>query len=165
VLLEVFSRLIHQGYDLGLDIVGDIAHRDVYKEMKWYLQRQELKDRINWHGLKTGTEKHRIISEADILVLPTMNDTFPLTILEAMQHGLPVIASRKGAIPEIIEDGISGILIDPGNAQELGDKLIFLHDHPSVRVEMGNQAFENYRMKYTDQHFYSGIDRIFSSLL
>ena len=99
------------------------------------------------------------------MVLPTMNDTFPLTILEAMQHGLPVIASRKGAIPEMIEDGKTGLLIDPGNALQLTEKLSELIQNPSLRDELGKAAYGVYRNNYTDHHFLSGMDRIFNSLL
>ena len=164
VLLDVFSQLVHEGYDLVLDIIGDVAHQDVFKEMMEFEKQPELRGRIIWHGLKTGKGKHEIISRADIMVLPTMNDTFPITILEAMQHGLPVIASRRGAIPEMIDDGQSGYLIEPGNTIQLKEKLLMLIDSNTRREQFGNASYQVYRKNYTDQHFFSGLDRIFNSL-
>ena len=119
VLLEAFSSLMEEGHDIILDIIGDIADKEVHKKIMEFSARTGMQNRIIWHGLKTGQDKNDIIAGADIMALPTMNDTFPLTILEGMQHSLPVIASSKGAIPEIIEDGKSGYLITPGDHGQL----------------------------------------------
>lgn len=164
VLLETFARLVDEGHDITLEIIGDRADRQVYRKIMEYAALPRLKDRIIWHGLKTGNEKHEILSRADIMVLPTMNDTFPLTILEAMQHGLPVVASAKGAIPEMIEDGVSGLLIRSGDASQLHNRLEELISSPEMRLRIGTEALKVYEGRYTEKHFYTGMERIFNSL-
>ena len=70
-----------------------------------------------------------------MLVFPTFyyNETMGLVLLEAMQAGLPVIATRRGSIPEIIQDGVNGFLVEEQNAADLADKILRLADDAALR--------------------------------
>ncbi len=80
------------------------------------------------------------LKAADINVLPSFYEGFPLTILEAMASGLPTVASKVGGIPEAIEDGVSGLLVPPGSAEKLADALSFLLGEVEARAWMGEAA-------------------------
>jgi len=80
------------------------------------------------------------LAAADINVLPSFYEGFPLTVLEAMASGLPSVATNVGGIPEAIEDGISGILVPPGDPAKLANALSFLLRNTHVREAMGKAA-------------------------
>jgi len=83
-----------------------------------------------------------LYSMADIFIFPTLSkdEGFGLVGLEAMAHSLPVIASNTGAIPEIVREGQTGFLFEPGNAQELAAKITLLLEHEELRISMGKAA-------------------------
>jgi glycosyltransferase involved in cell wall biosynthesis len=70
---------------------------------------------------------------ADIFVLPSLSECFPLVSLEAMACGTPVVASRVGGIPSIVEDGENGLLVPPKNPGKLADAIIYLLENEDVR--------------------------------
>jgi len=72
---------------------------------------------IKWKGwVPWGDKLFELMREADVFILPSLTEGLPLVLVEAMSQSLPVVASRVGGIPEIVKDGISGILIEPGNS-------------------------------------------------
>jgi glycosyltransferase involved in cell wall biosynthesis len=80
------------------------------------------------------------LAAADINVLPTFYEGLPLTILEAMASGLPTVASNVGGIPEVIEDGVSGLLVPAGDIQRLAKAVASLVRDPATRVRIGHAA-------------------------
>jgi glycosyltransferase involved in cell wall biosynthesis len=77
-----------------------------------------------------------IYSAADIFVLPALQDNFPNTALEALACGLPVIAFDAGGVPEIVRDGLTGLLVEPANPQALASAIEELVGNPERRKEM-----------------------------
>lgn len=75
---------------------------------------------------------------ADVLVLPTLAETYGIVIVEAMACGLPVIATPVGAIPGLIQDGVNGLLVEPGSVEQLRAALRHLADRPDIRSQMGS---------------------------
>jgi len=74
----------------------------------------------------------------DLFVLPSKAETFPLVILEAMYAGLPVVATRVGCVPELVEDGINGFVVDPEDSDALYEKCAFLCKNQDLRQRMSN---------------------------
>ena len=83
-----------------------------------------------------------------IFVLPTDTEGFPMALLEAMAVGLPVVSTRVGAIPEMIEEGEGGLLINPHEKEELLPALRILVDHPAMRQRMGLHNRRKCRAEY-----------------
>ncbi|HEY7354937.1 MAG TPA: glycosyltransferase family 4 protein, partial [Ktedonobacterales bacterium] len=79
----------------------------------------------------------RLFAEADIFVFPTLADCAPVAVTEALAASLPVVSTRVGAIPESVQDGKTGLLVDAGNVEQLRQALDWLIDHPEERLEMG----------------------------
>lgn len=92
----------------------------------------------------TGAVPFHIVSEllvqADIFVLPSLSENLPNVVLEALQVGLPVIATRVGALPEIIKDGGNGYLVDPENAAQIADRLALLSSSQEIYRKMSEAA-------------------------
>lgn len=89
-------------------------------------------------GFKSGKDLHDLIRGCRCVVVPSeWHETFGLVILEAYALGKPVIASRTGGIPEVVQEGTTGLLFEPGNALELAEAMTWMWSHPSRAVEMG----------------------------
>lgn len=161
ILLDVFRELIEEGQDVLLDIIGEQADPEVHDLILENLQDPLLEGRLKWHGLLTGEKKNAVLKKADIMAYTSLNDTFPLVILEAMQYGIPVIASNVGAIPEILEDQKSGILFESGNKKQLKEKIELLIANPELRKNLGIHAAEKFQNNYTAFHFRKGMHEIF----
>lgn len=83
-----------------------------------------------------------IYKASDIFILPSLWDTSPITVIEAMSCGLPVIASEVGGIPEFVKDGISGILFPPKSSKAIADSISKLVKDPRLRQQMANNALK-----------------------
>jgi glycosyltransferase involved in cell wall biosynthesis len=81
--------------------------------------------------------------------MPSLHEGLPYTLLEAMALGKPVIASRVGGLAEVIEDGITGILVQPGDPVALADAIQRLVAAPSLRMRLGEEAQRVQRARYS----------------
>ena len=102
-------------------------------------------------GLIESNEKIRAAyNSADVFVLPSLEDNFPNTMLEAMSCGTPTIAFRTGGIPEAVIDGFNGRVVPKGDFQQLGESVVSLLDNEELRTEMGvrcrEKALKDYRL-------------------
>jgi len=90
----------------------------------------------------------RYYQSADIYLHAARADTFPNTILEALACGTPVVATAIGGIPEQIEDGITGFLTPPGDAQAMASRVMELLENEGLRLQMGANASEDARRRF-----------------
>ncbi len=93
------------------------------------------------HGLKPNSpDLLALYAQADVVIFPTLADTLPLAIMEAMASGLPVVTTNVGALTEEVEDGVEGFLVPPTNAAALGAAALRLVKDPLLRRQMGAAA-------------------------
>lgn len=104
------------------------------------------------------------LAAADINVLPSFYEGLPLTILEAMAAGLPTVASHVGGIPEAIEDGVSGLLVPPGDPHSLADALSFLLRDASTRLRIGNAARARAGRQFVVEHQVGSTETLYLEL-
>jgi glycosyltransferase involved in cell wall biosynthesis len=103
---------------------------------------------------------------AKCVVVPSqLFEGCPLVILEAMSHGLPVIASRIGGLPELVEDGSNGLLFEPGDASELAAKMRFLWSEPEVATKMGRAGRTKARLDHSPSVFWARLEKIYEALI
>jgi glycosyltransferase involved in cell wall biosynthesis len=102
------------------------------------------------------TDAPRLIGAADVFVLPSQFEGLPIAMLEAMALGRPVIASRVGGVPEVISDGVDGLLIDPLSPGQLAEKILAVINCEDLREKLANNALLKVR-----EHF--GVKRMVSS--
>src|SRR5690606_22069416 len=99
---------------------------------------------------------------AQALVFPSeWYEGFPMTIVEAFGSGLSVIASNLGAMAEIIENGVTGLLFESGNAADLAAKVCWAVEHPEEMRRMGENARREYETKYTSERNYELLMQIY----
>jgi len=104
-------------------------------------------------GVVTGEAKARAFAEADVFVLPSYTEGFSMSVLEAMAHGLPVVVTPVGALPEVVREGVNGVFVEVGNSQDLASKLEGLIYERKRALTMG----EN-NARYVAERF--GIEQI-----
>lgn len=103
-------------------------------------------------GFMPGEEIYARMAQASYLVMPSIwYENFPRTLVEAYACGLPVIASRLGAMAELVRDGETGLLFNPGDAQDLAEKLRWADGHPEEMRRMGETARREYEANYTSE--------------
>lgn len=100
-------------------------------------------------GVVSGKAKEAVLSKSNCFVLPSYAEGLPMAMLEAMAYGMPVIATRVGAIPEVVTDGVEGFLIDPGDVEALADRMVRLSKAPDLCRRMGQAARKRVRERYS----------------
>lgn len=163
-LVEVAKALKDGGYAFRLDIVGnegDISKQQLMARIEEF----GLLNQVHYHGPKYGDDKIPYFREADAFVFPTLNDAFGLVLIEAMQFGLPVIASNEGAIPEIVAQGESGHVYPKGDKAQLKQHMVSLMENPERARQMGKKGRAIYFEKFTIHAFEKNMQRVFNELL
>ena len=124
-LLKALALLRNHRDDFRLDIVGDGPNRVEYEQLAGRLNLAEI---VRFRGLKRKPEVAECMKQADFFVLPSLWENLPTVLIEALASGLPVVASRVGGIPEIVDE-TRGILVPPGDAEALAQVLDEMLDH------------------------------------
>lgn len=142
VLMHAMARL-RERKDIELRIVGeDWGGHDVVRSLTRTLG---LGDGVTLVGKVTRPALLEEFRRADVFVLPSLFDSFPIAVLEAMAAALPVVATRVGGVPDVVADGQTGLLVAPGDPHGLADGLRQLADDPAARRAMGERGQERAR--------------------
>ena len=99
-----------------------------------------IADRCEFHGWVAGAEREELFERAAVYCLPSKNEGLPMSVLEAMARGIPTVATPVGGIPQVINDGVNGVLIPVDNYQALAVALNHLLESSELRKEMGTLA-------------------------
>ena len=150
VLLEACKILKDQHIPFECNYVGawlDISESDFTDRVKAY----GLTNEVKAHGKKTGEDKLFYLQHADVFVFPSFyhNECFPLVLLEAMQFGLPIISTLEGGIPDIVEEGKTGLLVPQQDPSALSEKMKFLSLNNNLIQEYGLAAQHKFSTNYT----------------
>jgi glycosyltransferase involved in cell wall biosynthesis len=120
----------------------------------------------NYLGLKAPGQVLDLLHRAQFLVVPsTCYETFGLVAIEAFACGTPVIASRHGGLGELVDDGVTGLLVNPGDAGDLAEKIAWAQSHPAEMLRMGQAARAQYEIKYTSSHNYKMLINIYEDAI
>ena len=105
-----------------------------------------------------------LMKRSHFLIFPSeCYENFPMSILEAFACAIPVIASRRGAMEEIIENGKTGLHFNPGDPEDLAAKVKWAWSHPDEMIRMGRQARREYEMRYTGKTNYEMLMEIYQN--
>ncbi|WP_288429313.1 glycosyltransferase family 4 protein [uncultured Agrobacterium sp.] len=129
-------ELLPQALDWTLEIIGDGPERDAVHR----LFDRIAPDRLVWHGEKNPQQIASILSHASLYVWPGHGEAYGLAYLEAQAAGLPVIAEHIAGVPEVVSDGETGILIQPGQSQIFADAIASLLTDARKRQRLADNA-------------------------
>ncbi|MBB1075272.1 glycosyltransferase family 4 protein [Rhodoferax sp. 4810] len=120
-------------------------------------------DRMKLLGPVVGPAKDQLLAQADAFVLPSLAEGLPMSLLEAMASRLPVVVTAVGAMPEVIDDGIDGLLVPPNDAAALASAMDWLAQSPEQRVAMGRAGYAKYRARYSVDAMVQALLDIYAS--
>jgi glycosyltransferase involved in cell wall biosynthesis len=139
VLLEAWRRVAR----IPLAVIGTGPMED---ELKGALQGAD----VRLLGYVDDHVRTRELSGASFVVMPSLvYEGFPMVVAEAFSAGTPIIASRLGAMAELVEDGVTGLHFEPGNSEDLAAKVLWAREHPDEMRRMGRAARRVYERLYT----------------
>jgi glycosyltransferase involved in cell wall biosynthesis len=153
VLLEALGALAARDVAFSATFVGARFHDGCLEAFEAMVARLGLGQHVRYLGPIYGAAKHELLREHDIFAFPTHEDAFPLVLLEAMQYGLPSVATLEGAIPEIVSDGETGFLVPRRDPESLARRLEQLLADSALRERMGRHSRERFLENYTLGHF------------
>jgi glycosyltransferase involved in cell wall biosynthesis len=139
-LLRALRRALDHPSAPDLRLV--LAGNGELEEARALVRELDLAGRVEIPGWIRTEEKLRRLQEADVFVLPTHHEGLPLALIEAMAAGLPLISTRASGIPDVVEDGKTGLLITPGNVSDLSEAIVRLAADPEMRRRMGEAALK-----------------------
>ncbi len=127
------------------------------------IKKENLSEKIFLTGGILGGS--RFLKAFDLFVLPSAKEGFPYVILEAMSAGLPIVATSVGAIPEMITDKKSGLLVPPKNPEELGAKIETVMKNGDLRASLGREAETEFKQKFSKEKMAEKTKQLYNSLL
>jgi glycosyltransferase involved in cell wall biosynthesis len=117
---------------------------------------------IQFLGFKRGGELHDLIRGSICTVSPSVcYESFGLTLIESFALGRPVICSRMGGMPEIVNDGVDGFIIPPDDAIALGDRIAWMANHVKVAVAMGAMGRLKVEQDFSPETHYDRVMRVY----
>lgn len=141
--LQILSR---QNAAMKAVVIGEGPQRHSLEAM---VKDAGLSGKILFAGYRDYA--YNYLPHFSVFVLPSLTEGLPITILEAMQAKIPIVASRVGGIPAVLENGKTGILVEPGNPNALADAIIRVWSDPQGLLEMGKRARETALTKYSSR--------------
>jgi glycosyltransferase involved in cell wall biosynthesis len=148
IFLEAAAQVVAAGHDARFVVVGApmFGEEGYLTELRTQVQRLQIGDRVEFRGFRPDVD----MAEFDVLVhASTSADPFPNTVLEGMAAGLPVVASRGGGVPEMLEHGVSGRLSEMGSAVSLARNLEAVLSDPVSARRLGAEAYAQVRDRFT----------------
>ena len=165
VLLDACCLLKERGYRFVCDMVGGETTEIDRFRLEEEISIRGLKEQVFYWGPQYGEQKALFFQQADIFVQPTFEDCFPLTVLEAMQHNLPVVSTDEGAIPDMVVDGCNGFICKRQDVLSLTDSLGRLLKDSALRKQMGEKSCLRYKERFTQEAFEQTFLHILSNIL
>ena len=145
-------------FNLSLKIIGDGPQK---KELMTKVRRYGIQ-KIEFLGKKRQEECVGLLRNSSFIVIPSLcYENFPMSIVEALACGKPIIASNIGSIPEIIEDGKTGFLFEPGDPFDLAKKIKWMFENEDACIEMGKNSRAEFERKYTAESNYALLMEIY----
>lgn len=147
-LIEAFALITEPFPHAQLRIAGS-PEADYLDACKQQVEASGLQDKVHFLGNVSMNDVQLELAKANCLVVPSFQENAPLTIAEAMAAGVPIVASNVGGIPEMIEDGITGLLIDPYDIKSIRDAISMILSDETLARSMGQSAKEAARKRFT----------------
>jgi glycosyltransferase involved in cell wall biosynthesis len=159
-LIEAYATLKDKHISASLLIIGEGPELSKMQQLA-----EERKVEKDVHFLGFQNDILPFLEKMDIFVLPSLTEGTPLALLEAMSAKVPVVATRVGGVPDLIENGITGVLVNPCNHMELADAISKLFLDNDLRISIINNAAELIEKQYSLKTWISKIQIIYDNIL
>lgn len=163
ILVKAFSQVIEKIGNVKLVIVGP---DDGYlKDVQDLVEDIKLEQHVVFTGALYGEKKLEAYVDADVYVLPSRYETFPMSVLEAYSCSNPVIGSRIGGLRELIVNGETGLLFDDENIGQLTESLLLMLEDEDVRVEMGKKGKNFVKTNFSIARVVDEFEKLYTRII
>jgi len=159
-LLSAAARLLNEFPNLRLEIAGSGPQREKLEALAADAGLGEQVRFLGWID-----DIRSVLSRWDVFVMPSLEEGFPIAALDAMAAALPVVASRVGGVPELIEDGTTGWLVPPRDVESLTSRLRILLSDPDLRANMGASGYARVRDHFSTAQMTQSFAILYDELL
>jgi glycosyltransferase involved in cell wall biosynthesis len=151
--IEALSTVVEMGHNVTLELVGDTytGYEWYERDLKAQVQRLGLADRVLFSGFSPNPDP--VYAGSDIVLVPSRSEPFGNVAVEASAFGRPVIAATVGGLPEIVEDGVTGVLVPPDDAATLALAIHALLEAPKLAAHLGEQGALRVRERFSLERF------------
>ncbi|BAL81657.1 glycosyltransferase [Caldisericum exile] len=146
--------------NLAVALIGDGSLKSDYEKL---VKELNLESSIKFLGIRRDVEA--LMRMSKIFVLPSLWEGLPMVLLEAMANGIPIIATKVGGIPEVIEDGVNGLLVDQESSTELGEKIVYLLNSSAYGEQLSKNAFGKVKREYSIEAYTKEMLRLYREIL
>ncbi|HEX7962592.1 MAG TPA: glycosyltransferase [Terriglobales bacterium] len=162
VLLDAFSILKAEKVRCHLVLMGEWESSAFERTCRDAMERLDISPDVSCVGLLSGDAKFEWFAKASVLCLPShySSEAFPVSIIEAMQFALPVVATRWRGIPDLVRDGVTGTLVEPRDPRGVATALANILSDEAVAAGMGAAARREFQAAYTIDAFHRRMDRV-----
>lgn len=161
-LVEAFAKVLKQGEkNMKLSVIGEGPERSRIEE---HIIKCGVKDHCVLLGRASEEEVFHMLSLTDIFVISSFLEGLPVVLMEALALGVPVIAPCVAGIPELIENGRSGLLFSPGHWEELAEKLMQLSHDDKMRARLATEGQQHVRTEFDIQNAVELLYRKFQEI-
>lgn len=159
-LIDAVAILVSRGRDVELVVIGDGPLRPLLEQRASSLG---LGAKVRWCG--HVTDPQRLLSECHALVQPSLEEGFGIAVLEAMALSLPVVATRVGGLVDVIDDGVTGLLVLPRQPSALAAAIERLDREPALAERLGRAGRERVRARFDARAIAAAYARVYESLV
>jgi glycosyltransferase involved in cell wall biosynthesis len=160
-LIKAFSLVSKRINDIELILVGDGPEKFLIEK---YITKYKIENRVTLTGSVSEEEVFNLINKADIFVLSSLMEGIPLVLMESMALSVPVIAPRIAGIPELVNDGVDGLLYSPADWSELAEKIILLTNDKQLAKTIGangkNKVMKNFTIEKCVEPLFHQLNKI-----
>jgi glycosyltransferase involved in cell wall biosynthesis len=161
VLIRAFSKIKEYDPAIELLLLGDGPLRKEHERMA---QSMGIANRVRFLGDRGRQDVVKLLHACELFVLPSRAEPFGIAIIEAMACRKPVVATRVGGIPEIIEDGKSGLLVEPDDPDALSKAICRLLDDRAFKTHLADNGYERVRANFLWEHAGAKYEKLFHNL-
>ena len=159
LMIDAFKEVVDKGYDIQLVLVGDGELKSKIVEK---VQKLGLESHVEFLGIRNDIPD--LLAQSDIFILPSSWEGLPIVLLEAMAAGVPIIATKVGGVPEIVQNNVNGFLVEPNNRDSIVRAIIELVHSKELRETMGHNSIE-YITKFDIRTTQKSYEELYLQLL
>jgi glycosyltransferase involved in cell wall biosynthesis len=163
VLLDALARVTRRRGRTTLWLMGAELDRAYARALRQQAAGLGLGEVVRFLGPLPPAALAARLASATLLALPSLSEGLPRVLLEAMAAGRPVIASRVGGIPEIVQDGVTGFLVPPGDDAALAERILRLVEHAPEAAAMGRRGHAFVRGFFSADRYATGYADLFAA--
>ena len=158
-LIVALSDVVSRTQNIMLHIVGTGPEEAALKKD---IRKLQLNGNIQFYGYVDEKNLHTLYESANVVIIPSVwMENNPLVAFEAMAYGIPIIASKIGGLPDIIDDNVDGFLVRPGNASDIAEKILLFKENPELMSDFGNRLKAKVNTKFSLERYSNEIKKLY----